>query len=138
MKILLDTNVIIDVALDRPPFVDHAVQIIEHKNNQEYQLYITTSSITDIYYVTSKHLGKKKSLQFLKELTPIVECCHTDKNVIHKALNSHFKDFEDAVQYFSALNSNIDIIVTRNEKDFKPALIEVLNPKQFVEKYLQQ
>ncbi len=138
MRVLLDTNVILDLALGRAPFFDDAKQIIKSSSPNLYSAYVTSASVTDIHYIASKTIGKTKSLVFLKDLVKTVDFCDSDKQIIYNALHSEFKDFEDAVQYFSALKAQIDIIVTRNEKDFKLAKkIEVLNPKQFVEKYLQ-
>lgn len=139
MKILLDSNAILDIALKRKPYIKSIRTILQKADENQFYFYVTSASITDIHYVISKEIGKTKSLKFLKDLVSKVELCTSDKQIIQNALQSNFKDFEDAVQYYSALSSNLEVVITRNKKDFKPATkIEVLTPDEFVEKYLQQ
>lgn len=137
MRILLDTNIALDIALKRKPHIENIRLILNSADQNQFEFYVTSVSITDIHYVLSREVGKTKSLMFLKDWISKVGVCLSDKQVILSALQSSFKDFEDAVQYFSAVNSNLEVIVTRNEKDFKLATqIQVLNPEQFVRKYL--
>lgn len=137
MRILLDTNIILDIALKRKPHIENIRLILNNADQHRFEFYVTSISLADIHYVLSREVGKRKSLMFLKDWIAKVEVCLSDRQAVFSALHSGFKDFEDAVQYFSAVNSNLEVILTSNEKDFKLATqIEVLNPQQFVGKYL--
>lgn len=138
MRILLDSNIILDVALKREPFYKEAKEIIEAIDDKKFSFYVSSVSITDIHYILSKASSRSYSLSFLNDLCETMGICITDKTAILNSLNSNFKDFEDAVQYFSALEAGINIILTRNEKDFKQAKrITILNPASFVKIYLK-
>lgn len=137
MNILLDSNVILDLALKRKPYIESIRPILQKADENQFYFYITSASITDIHYVISKEIGKTKSLKFLKDLVSKVELCISDKQIIQNALQSNFKDFEDAVQYYAALSSNLEVIITRNKKDFKLAKnIQIMTPNEFVNKYI--
>lgn len=137
MKILLDTNIILDYVLERKKFVKEARLLMQISFNKELIAYISGSSITDIYYIVQKYKNKQKALFFIKEIISFIEVSNIDKTVILSAINSNFSDFEDAVHNFSAINSNIEIIVTRNPSDFKDSTIKIYTPKQFL-KYFEQ
>ncbi len=138
MKILLDTNVVLDVLLERQPyyFASSEIFILSSKNN--IQLFITSTIVTDIYYILSKVLSKKKAKDFLTNLLDIVDICGVEKRTILEAMKSDFKDLEDAVQHFAAKLESIDIILTRNKKDFKLSEIKVLTPSEFIKETTSQ
>jgi len=131
-QILIDTNIILDIALHREPFFETACQIFEKIDQGEIKGFITTSSITDIYYVSKKTCGQKKTIKFIHELIDIIEVLSVTKEIIMNALNTDFKDFEDAVQYCTAGMNYIDVIVTRNKSDFELSTIEVCSPDELM------
>lgn len=132
MKVLLDTNVVLDVLLKRQPYYFASSEIFIHSSKNNIQLFITSTIVTDLYYILSKFLSKKKAKEFLKNLLEIVDVCGVDRTIILEAMSSDFEDLEDAVQYFSSKLENIDVIVTRNKKDFKLSEIKVLTPTEFI------
>jgi predicted nucleic acid-binding protein len=133
-QVLIDTNVILDIALQREPFFEVANQIFDKIDEDEIKGFVTASSVTDIYYVSRKASGQKKTIAFIRELIDILEVLSVTKETIIDALDTDFKDFEDAVQYCVADMNCIDIIVTRNKSDFKLSAIEVCTPDELMKK----
>ncbi len=132
MKILLDTNVVLDIALARQPFCQGAEKILNASDFDHFHLFITASSATDLYYVLRKEKGREVGLRFIKRLLECVDACNVDENILIAALTSHFLDFEDAVQNAAAVKSDIDIIVTRNKADYRTSQLTVLTPDEFI------
>ena len=131
-RIFLDTNIIIDYLSKRIPFGEAAKQIftISPRNNQ---LCISALSFTTIYYVLRKYFEHSELLQMLADLQQIVEVVPTDDTIVSLAIHSEFKDFEDAVQYYTALAANVSVIVTRNPKDFVHSTIPIYTPTEFLQ-----
>ncbi len=136
MNILLDTNVILDIALERQPFCLAAARILETSDFDRLHLFISASMATDVFYVIRKEKGKDVGLAFLKDLLNAVDVCKVDKDILFLALESDFDDFEDAVQHFAAIDSEIGFIITRNKKDFAASSLKILEPEEFVGEYL--
>ncbi|MDJ0901856.1 MAG: PIN domain-containing protein [Xenococcus sp. MO_188.B8] len=135
MKVLLDTNVILDFALERQPWFVDSEEIIYLAEQKQITAYISASTISDIYYILRKIKGKELALDFLKNIISICQVANVDSRIISMALNMNFKDFEDAIQYSSAVINQLDIIVTRNIKDFLVSQPKILTPSQFLENY---
>jgi predicted nucleic acid-binding protein len=132
MRVLLDTNIILDIAQEREPFFATAVRILDASDFDQFHLFITASSATDIYYLLRKSDSREAALAFLSELLETIDVCLVDKNVLSNALGSPFLDFEDAVQNAAAIQSQIEIIVTRNKADYENSQLKVLTPEEFV------
>lgn len=133
MKILLDTNVILDILLDREPFAETAVLLFKAAHKQEIHMFMTATTVTDLYYVTRKEKGKSAALGFIEELIGFVDVVSVDKNIIVEALHTDLTDFEDAIQVCSANREGIATIVTRNEKDFFMSGLNVQSPTEFLQ-----
>lgn len=133
MDLALDTNVILDFALKRQPFFEDAVKLFSLTESEGYRRLITTNTVTDIYYVVRKEKGRDIALEFIKDLLAIVTLVGIDEVVIHEALNLGWKDFEDAIQYTAVNKTQVDVIITRNKKDFKEAAIAVQTPAEFIQ-----
>jgi predicted nucleic acid-binding protein len=132
-KVLIDTDVILDFFFDRKPFSDHAAQILALCESNEITGFITSVIISNVYYLLRQTAPHEKVIKKLVQLTSITEVLTTDKTIIIKALNSGFKDFEDALQNFSAeISGDIDIIITRNIKDFKNSSLGILTPENYL------
>lgn len=132
MKLLIDTNIILDIALDRQPFVKHATLLFKTAQKREFMLFISATTVTDIYYITRKNRDKDTALAFLKDLLQFVNVASVDKDVVLKSLESEMADFEDAIQAFSAKDEGITTIITRNEIDFKQSGLSIFNPESFL------
>jgi len=133
-QVLIDTNIILDIALQREPFFEAADQIFSKIDEGEIKGFVTASSVTDIYYVSKKACGREKTITFIRELIDILGVLSVTKETIINALNTDFKDFEDAVQYCVADMNHIDMIVTRNKSDFDFSAIEVYTPNELMKK----
>lgn len=132
-KILVDTDVILDFFFDRKPFSENSTIILNLCENKIIEGYVTPVIISNIYYLLRRNSKHEKVIEKLKLLLTILNVLKMDKSTIEKALNSDFKDFEDALQNFSAVNfGEIEAIITRNIKDYKRSEIGVLTPESFV------
>ena len=132
-KILIDTDVILDFFFDRKPFSDNAAKILSLCESKEIKGYITSVIISNVYYLLRQTASHEKVVENLNQLISITEVLTTDKVIINKALNSKFKDFEDALLNYSAeLSGEIDLIVTRNTKDFKNSALGIMTPENYL------
>ena len=132
-RILLDTNIILDIALKREPHFELSSKIFELIDKKRIIGYITASTVTDIYYISRKEKGNEIAIEFISNLIEIVDVIGVDKSIIVKALKSNLKDFEDAVQVSAAECYEIEIIVTRNKSDFLNSGLEILTPKELID-----
>ena len=131
--ILIDTDVILDFFFDRKPFAEHAIQIFILCENNEVKGYTTPVIISNVYYLLNKIAKHDVIIEKLKQLLQIIDIIEIDKAIILEALNSKFKDFEDAIQNFAAENNNtIEIIITRNVKDFQQSKLAVFSPEIYL------
>ncbi len=135
MNVLIDTNVLLDVVLERKSFVGYAEQVFEAAEHHAIDLFMSATTITDLYYITRKEKGHDQPLALIEDLLQCVEVVSVDKAVILYALRSGLPDFEDAVQEGAAKHANISIIVTRNETDFKQSDLDIYPPERFIKRY---
>ncbi|NOX48690.1 MAG: PIN domain-containing protein [Chlorobi bacterium] len=134
-KILIDTNIILDIALDRKPFVKKSIEFIRLIAKNNIEAFVTATTVTDIYYVTHKKTGHTKTIGFLKNLFMFIKIAGVDSVSILNALNSDMTDFEDAVQFETAKQNNIQIIVTRNQSDFEDSGLKIYRPEDFINSF---
>lgn len=133
MRILLDTNVILDYILVRSKHFDNATRIFELLDSGEIEVFVATISAINVFYTTRKEKDVKSAHEAVGFLLNAVEFCDADKNVLKTAFGLGFSDYEDAVQCASAVVEGLDAIVTRNTKDFKNSPIPVYSPSEFLE-----
>ena len=132
-KVLVDTDVILDFFFDRKPFSDDSAEILSQCENGKIEGFVTSIMLSNIYYLLRKTATHDKVIEKLKILLKIIDVIITDKKAVEAALNSEFIDFEDALQNFSAQNSNeIKVIITRNTKDYKTSRLSVMNPETYL------
>lgn len=132
-NVLIDTNVILDFFFDREPFSENAAQVLSLCEKKIVIGYITPVILSNVYYLLSQKGKQEKVIEKLKALVSFLEILNIDKNAIITALNSNFKDFEDALQNFSAeQNGTINTIITRNTKDYKKSNLGVITPEDFL------
>jgi len=132
-RILIDTDVILDLFFDREPFSENAAKVLSLCEKKAVIGFVTPVIISNVYYLLSQKAKQEKVIEKLKILVTILEVLVIDKNTITVALNSEFKDFEDALQNYSAeLNGEIDMIITRNTKDYKKSKLGIINPENFL------
>jgi len=132
-KVLIDTDVILDFFFDRQPFAEFSTQVIGLCELNKIKGFVTPVIYSNLYYLLRRNASHEKVIESLKQLIKITDVLVMDKEVVNNALNSGFKDFEDSLQNFSAMKSGeIDVILTRNIKDFNKSGIAVLTPESFV------
>jgi predicted nucleic acid-binding protein len=132
MKLFWDTNVMLDFLGERDPFYISAAKIATLADKREVEIIASALSYATISYLLTKYEGLEKTKDKLRKFKVISEICELDGVLIEKGLNSEFSDFEDSLQYFSALRTNCDIIITRNGKDFKKSQIPIMTPDEFL------
>jgi len=132
MRLFLDTNVMLDFLGERDPFYVSAAKIATLADKRSLQIIVSALSYATISYFLTKYDGLEKTKDKLRKFKVISEICELDEVIIEKGLNSDFSDFEDSLQYFSALRAECDIIITRNGKDFKKSEIPVMSPDEFL------
>ena len=131
-KIFVDTDVILDLLAKREPFYQFAARIFTNADNQEVTICVSSLSFSKLNYIISKQKNTSEARKFLSRFKVLVNVLPVDDKVIELALNSDFRDFEDAIQYYCAIENGIHILVTRNLKDFKQAKIPVLTAEEFI------
>lgn len=132
--VFLDTNIIIDLIADRKPFSGSAIEIFKLAEGNKIQLFTSSHTIATTYYLLSKYVDQKKLRKVLLRLLEIVQIVEIDQNILKQAITSPVKDVEDAIQMFSAASkSKIQVIVTRNLRDFKLSPIKAISPEVFLE-----
>ncbi len=131
MKLLIDTNVILDVLLQREPFFKAAVDVLNLTQRDDVREYVSASAITDIYYIACRQMKDRSAVrELLKRLLLVVSVAAVSEREIQNALDLAWGDFEDSVQYSVALLAEMDGIVTRNPDDYQDANIQIWLPEQ--------
>lgn len=133
-KVFVDTNVVLDLLSKREEFYREAQDLFTLSDHKEISLYVSSLTIANAHYLISKNHKLDNARKILMKFKVLVEVLPLDDKVIELALVSDIKDFEDAIQYHTALENDIDIIVTRNKKDFKNSKIPVLTAKEYLKK----
>jgi len=132
-KVLIDTDVILDFFFDRDPFAEFAAEIFNLCEENKILGFTTPVIICNVYYLLRKSAKHEIIIEKIKQLLNIIDIVKMDREVILGALNSNFKDFEDALQNFSAVeNKEINIILTRNVKDYKKSELAVFTPETYL------
>ena len=137
MKVLIDTCVIVDALQSRPMFCDNARKIILLAADRKFEVYITANSSTDIFYLTRKDKHNSQAArEVLQKLFEILGVLDTFAADCKAAVKSDTADYEDAVMIETAYRTGIDVIVTRNIKDYKNSKVRVMEPAEFLKEDL--
>jgi predicted nucleic acid-binding protein len=131
-RLFIDTNVMLDLLGERMPYYDPIAKIATLADKGEITIIASALSYSTVSYVLAKFENSEKIKDKLRKFKVISEVCSIDELIIDKGLNSNFSDFEDSLQYFSALKSNCDVLITRNGKDFKEAQIPVMTAEEYL------
>jgi len=131
-KVFVDTDIIYDLLAKREPFYQAAARLFTLADEGRIQIFISALSLANLHYLISKETSSFEARQILRKFKLLVQTAPLTEKIIDLALNSDFNDFEDAVQYYSALQNEIEILITRNLKDYKKAQIAVLTAQDFI------
>ena len=131
-KLFIDTNVMLDLLGERIPFYDSIAKIATLADRGQVTMVASALSYATVSYFLIKFENTEKAKDKLRKFKIISEICDLDELIIEKGLNSNFSDFEDSLQYFSALKSDCSILITRNAKDFKESQIPVMTADEYL------
>jgi predicted nucleic acid-binding protein len=134
IRVLVDTDVCLDLLANRQPFALAAANLFSLADRRELIITISSLTFSHLHYLLSKTYSRDQARKKLTQFKTLVSVLAVDDKVIEMALQSDFKDFEDAIQYYTALRHGVDILLTRNIKDYKSAQITVLTPEAFLSK----
>ncbi len=137
-KVFLDANVIIDLLAERKKWLFPILEILEYAKSENISLYCSIISLPTVDYIMERQekISHDIVIQKVDFFISLCEPILADKQIAKSALKSSFKDFEDAMQYFSAVSEGCDVIITRNKKDFLESKIQVLEPQEFLDEFL--
>lgn len=130
MKICFDTNVILDVLLEREPWYSTAISLLSKVEKGDIEGYICPTTVTTIAYLIQKSKDPKTAKDLIGHLLSIFNLTHMNKNIYESALSLNINDYEDAVLHESSRLSNMDAIVTRNIRDFQKASLRIYSPEE--------
>jgi predicted nucleic acid-binding protein len=131
-KVFVDTDIIYDLLGKRDPFYFPAAQLFTLADEGKIQIFISALSLANLHYLISKQRSGEEAKEILRKFKVLVRVAPLNDKIIDLALNSDFPDFEDAIQYYSALQNEIEVLLTRNLKDFRKAQITVLTARDFI------
>ena len=131
-KILADTNIVLDLLAKRQSFFPEAQELFTLSDKKTVKLFVSSLTFANTYYVLSQTLKIENARKILRKFKVLVTVLPMDDKIIDLSLDSEFKDFEDAIQYYSAIENDLDLIITRNLKDFKQSQIPVLTAKDYL------
>lgn len=139
MRVLVDTNIVLDFLLQREPFFQDAEMLFQAIDVGEIVGYVTATTLTDIFYISRRHTRSvEQARQAVSEILTAMMICPVDRVVLESAFNSGLADFEDAVQIFSAVNQGSEAIVTRDTQGFLSSPIPVLSIQELLQQVRQQ
>ena len=130
-KIFVDANIVLDLLEKREEFYKEAQELFTLSDKKNVKLYISALTLANVHYLLYKHL-KMKARKVLAKFKVLVDVLAVDDKILDLSLTSDLKDFEDAIQYYTAIENDMDIIITRNKKDFKNLDIPILTAKEYL------
>ena len=131
-RIFLDTNIILDLLAERKPFYESIAKLATLADQKKLALVTTPLSFTTIEYILKRNENAEIVIDKLRKFKIICEVCGVNEEIVEKGLNSNFKDFEDSIQYYSAVEANCSIFITRNGKDFKNSSLPIMNAEEYL------
>ena len=137
-KLFLDTNIVIDLLGEREPFYNSAAKIATLADKTKAKLFVSALTYSTVFYLLSKFEGTEEVKDKLRKFKVIAETSDLTDKIINKGLSSKFTDFEDALQYHCAIKMDCNILITRNEKDFKKSEIPVMTPDEYLNSLMEK
>ncbi len=131
MRVLFDTNVLLDALLAREPFVEDAALLLEAIESGQIEGFMSATTVTDVHYLVGRQTrNPETAITAVIRLLELMEICMVDRKVLEQAIALKFPDFEDAIQVACAMAQDLDAIVTRDINGFKDSPISVLSPEE--------
>lgn len=133
-KVFIDTDIILDVLAKREPHFKFAAHLLSLADTGKIKIGVSSLTFSNLHYMLSKQFSSAEARKVLVRFKTLVQVLTVDDKIIELALGSNFKDFEDAIQYYCAINNNYKTLLTRNLKDYKAAKIPVMTAESFLKK----
>ena len=131
-KVFVDTDIILDLLAQRGAFYEPAAKLFSLADLGKIKIFVSSLSFANLHYIFAKEFTSANSRKMLLKFKTLVTVLPVSDKTIELALTSDFKDFEDGIQYYAAIESSIRLILTRNLKDFKHATVPVMTPEQYL------
>ena len=131
MRLFLDTNIVVDLLEGREPFCYDAAQLFTMAHDKRVELLVSPMTFSTASFLLRKH-GSEGVRNLLSNLRQLVSVTRSDERTVDDSIASQFKDFEDAMQYYTALNAKAEIIITRNGKDFTASKLPVMTATEYI------
>jgi predicted nucleic acid-binding protein len=131
-KVFIDTDIALDLLSERAPHYFPAAQLFTLADKGGLEIYVSSLSFSNLHYLLSRLYSQAEARRILNTFRILVKVLAVDEKIIDLSLNSTFKDFEDAIQYHTAAENRIDILLTRNLKDYKAAKITVMTAEDYL------
>ena len=132
LNLFLDADIILDLLAKREPHYQFAARLFTLIDKAEVNAFTSPVIIANIHYILQKSSNREMALLYIRKLKSLVKILSVDEKIIEQALNSNFKDFEDAIQYYTAINNSINFIITRNKQDYKDSKIPIATAEEFL------
>ena len=134
-KVFVDTDIVLDLMLARRPHYIYSAQLFALLSEGKVKGFTSSLMFSNLYYILRKQLGNKQTIEVLKKLKKQITVLSVDEGIINLALKSEFKDFEDAVQCYTAQKNRIRFLITRNFRDYKNSSVFAITAEDFLLKY---
>ena len=131
-KIFVDSDIVLDVLCKRDPYYEYAAKVFSLADMKKLTVYTSSLVVANVYYILRKAIGIEKSKEALRKLRLLVKIISVEEREVDLALNSSFSDFEDALQYYTAVKHGMETLLTRNIKDYKEKDLSIQTPEQFI------
>ncbi|HEY4065148.1 MAG TPA: PIN domain-containing protein [Puia sp.] len=131
-KVFIDTDIALDLLSERAPHYQPAAQLFTLADESRLAIYVSSLSFSNLHYLLSRIYSQAESRRILNLFKVLVKVLAVDDKIIDLSLNSAFKDFEDAIQYYTATENHLSILLTRNLKDYKAARITVMTAEDYL------
>jgi len=132
-RIFIDTDIFLDTILGRKPHSEFSNKLLSLCEENEITGYTSCLVIANIYYIINKVSNYQKAIHAIGKIRSLISVLPFTDKEIGESINAEFRDFEDGIQYFIAVNHKVDCLITRNTTDFRKATISILTPKEFLQ-----
>jgi predicted nucleic acid-binding protein len=131
-KVFVDTDIVLDLLSNREPFYSHSAHLFSEADKGKIRIHVSSLTFSNLNYILSRQYSVDKARKKLLKFKTLVTVLSVTDKVVELALSSDFKDFEDGLQYFTAIENNLKTLLTRNLKDYKTSEITVMTAEQFL------
>jgi predicted nucleic acid-binding protein len=133
-KLFVDTDIALDLLAQREPHYEYAARLFTMSDQGKIKLFVSSLSFNNLDYLLSKSYNRNESRRILLQFSILVNILPVNEKTIELALSSSFSDFEDAIQYYTALENKVSILLTRNLRDYKLADMSVMTAESYIKK----